>query len=190
MTEREKYERMWGLAAYRSTSPGARVVANFIDMVEPEAGASIVDCGCGTGRAGVKLARAGFDVVLVDFAGNCRDAEAEGLPFVEADLSEAIPVQADYAFCADVMEHIPPEQIDAVLANLFACAPRVFLQISTVDDCCGKLIGERLHLSVHPHAWWREKLAGFGCVSREEEKRSASLFYVTRLTPPPPSASQ
>lgn len=180
LTEREKYERMWEFPAYRGHSPGARAVASFLEIAKPAPGARVADCGCGTGRAGAKLAQAGIDAVLIDFADNCRDpvAHIQDLPFVRADLAASIPVRADYVFCADVMEHIPPEQVDAVLANLGACAPRLFLQISTRDDCCGTLIGETLHLSVHPHAWWREKLAALWRIEHEEERRSASTFYV------------
>ena len=104
-------------------------------------------------------------MTLVDFAPNCLDADIvpmletqkHTLKFVEADLSELLPVQAAYGFCTDVMEHIRPHHVDRVLSNCLSAAQHVFFQISTVDDKASELVGHKLHLTVRPFEWWLTK---------------------------------
>lgn len=176
LSEEEKYERMWLLADYRAVAPGEHVVTTFQALAREKG--RVIDFGCGTGRAGLKLKEAGYDVLLVDFAGNCRDKEALLLPFKKHDLTQPLAEQADYGFCTDVMEHIPPEQVDAVLRNILDCCERAFFQISLVDDVCGELIGHPLHLSVHPVEWWLEKLEHFGRVEWFARQKESAMFYV------------
>jgi hypothetical protein len=79
------------------------------------------------------------------------------------------------------MEHVPPEEVDAVLANIVTSARKVFFCISTVPDRMGALIGEDLHLTVQPPAWWRELLVEkLRCkVLWERSTENAAMFYVS-----------
>ena len=173
-TEREKYQILWARQDYRDWSPGADAVDAFLAL-EPEG--LIVDFGCGTGRAAIKMAEAGRNVLLVDFTDNCRDKAARLLPFIQWDLTEPLPVQGGTGFCADVMEHIPPEEVDAVLANIMAAVPRCFFQIATVPDAFGASIGQTLHLTVRDHDWWADK---FAKILWSERTPMHSTFYVER----------
>lgn len=168
LTERDKYRLMWATDSYREFSPGERSIDKFLEVAKPEG--LIADFGCGTGRASLALKKAGHDVVLIDFADNCRDNEALPLPFIEWDLSQPMPVRAPYGICCDVMEHIPAGNIDAVISNIMASAKTVFFQISTRLDSWGALIDSQLHLSVHPAEWWKETFQrlGFGVVWEEK----------------------
>jgi hypothetical protein len=79
------------------------------------------------------------------------------LPFHKVDLRQPIEVpRAGFGFCTDVMEHIEPKHVDAVIQNVMRCVDKCFFQISLIPDVMGKLIGHELHLSVHPIGWWRE----------------------------------
>ena len=177
-TEKEKYQLMWNIEGYRETAPGEHVVDIFNEIAKPEG--IVVDFGCGTGRAGIKLSETN-DVILVDFTDNCRDEEALFLPFVQADISEKIPVKGDYGFCTDVMEHIPTEDVKYVITNIMASTPKAFFQISTVDDNFGKLIDTPLHLTVKPHSWWKDEFISRGyTVEWENEQDNESLFYISR----------
>jgi uncharacterized Rossmann fold enzyme len=160
LSERDIYRRMWMHDEYRMFAPGEHMVPGIAEFCKS---GPLIDFGCGTGRAAVKLTELGYQVILVDFADNSRDDEALSLPFLEWDLSRPSPLRAPYGYCCDVMEHIPPDQVDAVLANLReACSEGVFFRIEHEADVFGPaVIGRPLHLSVHGPEWWIEKLQKF-----------------------------
>ena len=176
MSEAEKYVRMWNIGLYRELSPGENCVYTFIDLLHPD---KVIDFGCGTGRAAVAMQKDGIDVTLVDFAPNCRDEAARELPFLQHDLSDPLPIKAPYGFCTDVMEHIPTKDVETVLRNITDAADTVFFQISTVPDLMGVVIGQDLHLTVRPHAWWHETLQKLGDVTFERDHGIWSIFVVT-----------
>jgi len=180
MSEQAKYEALWSKDTYRADSPGDRAVELFLRWADPRKGETLRDLGCGTARAGQALADYGLDVTLYDFARNAVEEGIE-LPFVQHDLNDPVPGEiADWAFCADVMEHLPPEQAVKVLTNVVGSAYRVYLQICCVDDRLGGLIGQPLHLTVQPTAWWREQLEALGCrFIREDDCETHCAFLVT-----------
>jgi uncharacterized Rossmann fold enzyme len=183
MSEPEKYEAIWDKPEYRNVSPGEACVEPFLMLAGP---GTVIDFGCGTGRAGQRLSEAGHKVTLYDFAPNCLDegvrARLTGnLSLVQGSLFDPIKIRADYGFCTDVMEHIPPESVDAVLQNIMGAVEKAFFQISLVPDNMGSLIGQQLHLSVHPMSWWRETFQRLGYRIEWEQNRDhiAALFFVS-----------
>lgn len=178
LTERDKYRLMWQFDSYREIAPGELTVDAFLSVAKPHG--LIIDFGCGTGRASVRLNELGHDVLLVDFADNCRDQEALMLPFLEWDLTRPCPARAQYGFCSDMMEHIPPEDVHKVLGNILEAAGRVFFRIDTEADVCGALIGAPLHVSVQDHAAWKSALEAHATILFEQPCEGFSLFYVER----------
>lgn len=186
ITEARKYEQMWDRPEYRVHAPGEELAGLFLMTAHPKG--AVIDFGAGTGRGALAVRQmSGLPVHMIDFAANCLDPEiravlSDDFTFDVDDLAvpfdgEPAPfMRADYGYCTDVMEHV--EDVDAVLANIFAAAPRVFFQISTVPDNMGQLIGHKLHLTVRPLQWWRQKLALHGAVKWESETPDAALFYV------------
>lgn len=164
------YEEMWGKEEYRQVAPGETCATMFMDVVRPREGAQVIDFGTGTGRGAVMLAAlGGLKVKMLDFASNCLDDFVREalktqplLSFETCNLIKPIPHHAEYGYCTDVMEHIPPEWVTTVLVNILHSAQHVFFQISCEEDQCGKLIGEKLHLTVQPYAWWVERLQKCG----------------------------
>lgn len=187
--EKDLYKMMWNIPAYRKVAPGEQAAFEFLRQAKPPVGASVIDLGCGTGRGGLNLAVFGsLDVTMVDFAPNCLDedivpmleTQKHVMRFVEADLSQPLPVQAAYGFCTDVMEHIRPHHVDRVLNNCLAACQHVFFQIATEDDVMGTLVGHKLHLSVHPYEWWLNKFKERDCIIHwSKEAPGYAYFYVS-----------
>jgi len=173
-SEREKYETIWQLDAYRKDSPAEESIEKIVNALPV---GPVLDIGCGPGRAAVKLAELGYQPILLDIAHNCRDASSLSLPFHVCDFSDSIPVKAPAGYCCDVMEHIPPENVDKVLANISGAVDTCFFKIDMEPDGFGALIGEPLHLSIHDAAWWSAKLAQFWPVV---EYHGGEIFVVKK----------
>lgn len=184
LSEQEKYQAMWAEDSYRKLSPGEECVDLFLKLAQPAPDAWVYDFGCGTGRAGAKIAERCY-VKMLDFAENCLDAEVRAklndkLRFIpHVDLATFDPFTfADYGFCTDVLEHIPPDQMDQVLRTVLS-PPKAFLQISLVPDNMGVLIGQPLHLSVHSFDWWKNKLQQYGTIEYSEDHGHTAIFYLS-----------
>lgn len=176
--EREIYEQVWGHELYRKVAPGETIAQIFLENIKPALGASVIDFGCGSGRGAQMLFDAGLDVTGLDFAGNCRDSGCT-FKFIEHDLTKEIPVKAEYGFCTDVMEHIPPDKVGVVLKNIKGACNKALFHISTEPDRLGdRLVGHPLHLTVEKMPWWRNELrnAGF-LVKKDFETPASCLFY-------------
>ena len=83
-----------------------------------------------------------------------------------------------YGYCCDVMEHIPPEKVDKVLANIMAHCGKTFFSISFQEDHFGRKVGHPLHLTVRPFEWWRDKLAEHGAVHQGRDLIGMGVFFV------------
>lgn len=168
-TEKLKYEKTWRDKGYRISSPGEIVLPNFLERC-PERG-TLIDFGCGTGRATQRLRQEGFDVLGVDIANNCLDAS---VPFEQACLWEK-EFKAKWAYCCDVLEHIPPEFVDKVLDNMKT--DNCFLHVHLKEDKFGKRIGEKLHLTIETHEWWLDKISKRWNIIDHSTDGHTSLFY-------------
>lgn len=129
-----------------------------------------------------------LDVTMIDFVRNSLDedirqaceTQAHVLRFLKADLEQPLPVHAEYGYCTDVMEHIPPDKVAQVLDNILQASQHVFFSISTIADRCGAMIGETLHLTVQPYAWWLEQFAQRECLIHwSQDQGMDALFYVS-----------
>lgn len=153
--ERLKYEAMWKVPGYRALSPGEDLVTLFTEACKPQPGDTVLDLGCGSGRATLALINEGLRATGVDIANNCLDHGVK-IPFVQANLWD-LPkdMTADWVFCTDVMEHIPTEKVMDVLNCInSACKKGAFFSISFTDDSFGAVIGQKLHLTVRNYQWW------------------------------------
>lgn len=156
-SERAKYEAMWAVPAYRRVSPGLEFVGEAERLLGMMPGDSVADFGCGTGRCVTAFSAAGFDSVGVDIAPSA--IEEPGV-YIEAALwnAEALP-RVDWGFSCDVLEHIPTEKVDDTLKAIHqACRKGAYLNIDTIPDAFGVVIGQTLHETVMPGEWWQRKL--------------------------------
>ncbi len=180
MSERDKYEKLWGEhKQYRAIAPGEQLADHFLAIAKPQPHQTVYDFGCGTGRGAARIAKR-CRVVGFDFAENCRDESVkDAFEFRRHDLTRPIEGEiADFGYCTDVLEHIPPADVPTVLRNIVTAARRVYLNISTVPDHLGSLIGEQLHLTVQPMDWWRDELKALGFhVAHEQDLGVSCIFY-------------
>ena len=183
ITEREKYDKMWTLVPnYRHTSPGEKLVPKFLEWLGHwQPGDTVIDAGCGTGRASVALQDAGLFPLLVDISDHCLDPKVRelGLPFARCSLWEMrdIDIVADWIYCCDVLEHIPPEKVGPSLAAIGDCCRKgAFLQIAMFHEQFGNEIKERLHLTVENEKFWRAQIENRFVIRNWEDTGSGRLI--------------
>ena len=161
VSEAQKYRSIYGDASYKSFDHSVTFAKSFLDRVKAREGEFVLDLGCGPGYATKLFLDRGFRVMGVDIASNSLLDEHQGLFPVLVCALWAVPVQidADWGFCADVMEHIPTERVGEVLAFIRRSVRKsVFFNISVREDGYGKVIGQTLHMTVRPEEWWLEQL--------------------------------
>lgn len=121
---------------------------------------SVLDYGCGKGKLAKVFAEAGITVAEYDPAIEGKDGD---------------PQPAELVTCCDVLEHIEPVHLNAVLRHLKELTQkRLFAVISCRP--AGKTLadGRNAHLIVKPGSWWREKLADYFQVLTWEERGSVA----------------
>lgn len=155
--EADKYRLMWEQPSYRDWAPGMDHVTDAIERLGIKSGVDLLDFGCGTGRAVKAFRERGIQAAGIDIAPNALEEDVPRLVGLLWDLPD---VWAHWGFCTDVMEHIPPEKVDAVLSGI---ARRTwngaYFAIDSVPDRMGLIIGQPLHLTVRPPEWWAEQLS-------------------------------
>jgi 2-polyprenyl-3-methyl-5-hydroxy-6-metoxy-1,4-benzoquinol methylase len=175
--ERDTYRDVWGTlgSEYDTWSPGVEYLPLFLSRIGDTRG-TLIDAGCGSGRASVQLAAAGFSVLLCDLTDDGLDDSARGIPFLSTVLwRDLMPVaylgdvhystrpprpSVDYVYCCDVLEHIPEALTMLTVHRLCAVARReVFLVVSHELDRSGFWVGRPLHHTVQSFVWWRDHLA-------------------------------
>jgi len=178
--ERNKYRKMWDQEEYRGFSPGEHIVGIAHSMFKKYgAVGSLIDFGCGTGRASDRFKQLGYEVTMVDFASNA--VEVEGIDFIESCLwSLPSHLKADNGFCSDVMEHIPTEMVGRTLDCIHKATTDLMLfQIALTPDSCGQLIGETLHLTLWSESQWRKEL-NTRWTELHSETNGYNLLYLGR----------
>lgn len=181
--ERVKYSAIWEFPEYREYSPGLANVDRFLALVRPKAGERLIDLGCGTGGAGLELARrGGLNVSWLDLTDAALDPAVDRSRFIQAALWDQrwlrTRVGWDYGFCCDVFEHLPIELTMLSAANIVSGCEWAWLQICFRPDAFGALIGEPLHLTVQPFTWWRDRLASVAKLEEARDLGANGIFVI------------
>lgn len=111
---------------------------------------SICDYGCGEGTLAVALRSLGWKGFIAEY-----DPAMPG--------KNHLPKPAQLVACTDVLEHIEPEYLDAVLRHIWAVAELgAFFTIATRP--ANKVLpdGRNAHLIQETPKWWRAKLLEHG----------------------------
>lgn len=121
---------------------GHKWAGQIVDLVKMVKAKTILDYGCGKQTLGGALPHlliAGYDPAI------------PGL--------DDTPEPADLVICTDVLEHIEPERLDAVLDDLKRCAGiAIFMSIATRPAVKFLADGRNAHLTVKPCRWWLPKI--------------------------------
>jgi len=112
---------------------------------------SILDYGCGQGSLAKVL----------------RSQQLEGIDVREYDPAipgkDELPVKADLVNVTDVLEHIEPDRLDAVLAHIRSLTKKcVFAVISTKGSNKVLADGRNAHIIIEHGSWWKDRLRGAG----------------------------
>lgn len=190
--ERETYREMWtSVERYADHAPGEQMLPLFLQMVgSTHRGVTVLDAGTGSGKGALALKAAGFDVRLCDVTDAGLVPAAHALPFYEAclwhDLSPTTRAfghpgrtRADYVYCTDVLEHIPPQFTMLAIDQMLRVASRgLFLSVSLVPDTFGIWAGKALHQTVQPFTWWRDALKELGTVIEARDLIDSGVYLV------------
>jgi 2-polyprenyl-3-methyl-5-hydroxy-6-metoxy-1,4-benzoquinol methylase len=189
-SERRTYEDIWSsVESYAAHSPGEHYLSLFLSLIDFKTG-TVLDAGTGSGKGGVALAQAGFDVTLCDITDTGLTGEAKALPFHSAclwhDLSRIAHNRGqfgrskfDYTYCTDVLEHIPPQFTMLAIDQLLRVTRQaLFLTVSLVPDNYGVWVGTALHQTVQPFTWWRDSLRDMADVAHARDLLSNAVFLL------------
>ena len=145
---------------------GEKYVETVLKLAKSLETTSILDYGCGKGRL------------------------AAGLPFPIWEYDPAIdgkresPRPADLVVCTDVLEHIEPDTLMAVLADLARCTVKVgYFVVHTGKAQKTLADGRNAHLIQKPRAWWEKQLGKFFEVGKVLEVGPSLQIVVGKKIP-------
>ena len=154
---------------------GDKWAETVVALVQELGASSVLDYGCGQGS----LKRA-----IRPMLDGCRVDEYDpGIP-----EKAALPSFAELVVCTDVLEHIEPERLDAVLAHLRGLARlAVFAVISLKESNKVLADGRNAHVIIRPATWWHKRLEGAGFTIRrapDVARKKKSHEWTVVLIPP------
>jgi uncharacterized Rossmann fold enzyme len=140
---------------------GAKHVETVLKLSKALETTSILDYGCGKGQL------------------------AKALPFPIWEFDPAIPEKAasprpaDIVIATDVLEHVEPELLTGVLADLRRCTKKVGYFVVHTGPA-GKTLpdGRNTHLIQRDAQWWRVQLQQFFTIGKQIEKPPLVTFVV------------
>lgn len=95
-----------------------------------------------------------------------------------------LPKPADMVVCTDVLEHVEPERLDAVLDHIYALCDRgAYFTIATRAANMALSDGRNAHLIQRPYDWWVEVVenVGFKVIKLEQVRNPANVTAEVRL---------
>lgn len=125
---------------------GARHVVSVLRLMKAVDARSMLDYGCGQGELSRAIRRSRWPGRVTEYD-----------PAVQAKATAPRP--ADVVACTDVLEHVEPECLANVLAELKRLTRKAaFLSIATRPSNKTLPDGRNAHLMVRPAAWWLSQL--------------------------------
>jgi uncharacterized Rossmann fold enzyme len=136
-------------------------------LLETSKSKTVLDYGCGKGMLAKKL-----DFPIWEY-----DPAIEG--------KNHPPRPADLVVCTDVLEHIEPEYLDAVLEDIARCTLKLaYLVIHTGKSSKSLSDGRNAHLIQEDGEWWRQRLSQFFDIPTNGVIKKLPLIYVIASSKP------
>lgn len=131
---------------------GHKWLATVCALIDELQASSVLDYGCGEGTLAKRL----------------RQARPAGLRIDEYDPAitskSGTPSFADLVVTTDVLEHVEPDRLEAVLAHVHMLARKAVFFVVALDPA-NKILadGRNAHLILQPPEWWAATItrAGF-----------------------------
>ena len=170
--------------AYGGSKRALTWIPAIIDVMKTNGLKSLLDYGCGKGDLRPVLAeRASFiDVREYD-------------PAIPG--KSKMPEPADVVCCLDVMEHIEPEFLEAVLAHIAGLTRRCcIMRVALIPAHKTLPDGRNAHIILESPEWWTEKIsrhfrilnsATFHGKNKDQPPISIDYFLAPLLAPAPKS---
>lgn len=165
MNELEKYTALWDLPqGYGNNYDDERMI-EIVKTLTREMGlhtfTSVIDIGGGDQRLAKFFPNHKY--TCLDIAPNATPCGENAYAHIVADVSDWFQIdEYEWGISIDVMEHLPTDRVDLALENIsLSCSIGCVFLICTRPDRGGKKIGETLHMTVQPAAWWIGMMAKY-----------------------------
>lgn len=165
---RQYYEDMDRESAIRDATRFATLVLAKYEID------SVIELGCGTGRLLYPYYEAGIEVHGVDLSRVAK--KVSRLPssrFEIYDLQEPYTPSRSYdlGLCVEVLEHIPAESVNTIVASVCRCSDRVIISAARPGQ------GGTHHVNEQPVEYWIDKFEATGMTLDDD----ASAYFNSRL---------
>ena len=137
-------EKLYGCTSERLL----HLILPYIKEINPE---SILDYGCGQSQLAEMIQKE----IAADKTGIINIYKYD--PAID-EYSSLPKEKVDLVICTDVLEHVPPEDVDGTIKEIVALGENCFFVICTKEAIEILPNGENAHCSVHDPAWWLSRI--------------------------------
>jgi len=150
----------WGFAQGYQDFP---IHEQIVELILSRKPSSVLDVGCAYGYIVKRLRERDIDAYGIDISNYAiSHAPEEAKPYLQVASAHEIPYpdkRFDLIFCASVLEHIPENLTDTVIAEFQRVADRAILGIAYRDPY--SLLDEHsdiTHVNIKDEIWWRQRI--------------------------------
>lgn len=146
---------------------GYRHADRVVQMIRKTGSRSVLDWACGKGTLAPALRDRGVTIDIREY-----DPAIPG--------KDGPPEPADILVCTDALEHIEPDCLDDVLAELARLTLKVGHFVIATQPDQTKLLpdGRNPHLIVQSASWWQDRLSQHFRVRLDDEGKKSATFTV------------
>ena len=166
--DRKLYEQLHGSFGYYGRT-GLRLKPYIKPLIGSNKSTTILDYGCGKGALGKSLLSEGYTVRLYD-------------PFVP-EFSTLPKNKYGIVLCTDVLEHIPEQELDAVLLDIKRYSENVIFVISLTFADHILANGNNAHCTIKPKSWWLNRIAKIFNLAEEVQTRQETALSIITWKP-------